>query len=255
VAHDAQGWTDQQQGWTLEAMAAPVGLSRRTVRRDRQSPTVPERQPRQSRGRSLLAPDQATRLAGWNNGCRQDWPLVRTLRSQGFRGQDGMVARSVRRIRQAQGLAPGQRRSAQPLPAVTEAPRRPLTPRRATWLVLRPSERLTVHAHHELGQLTQHSPEWAEAVTRAQDVAGLVRQRRPAARAPWLARAATCSLPPCRRVARGLGADCAAVPAAVTWPWSQGPSAGHIHRLKLLKRQMFGRARLDLWARRVLRAA
>jgi transposase len=45
------------------------------------------------------------------------------------------------------------------------------------------------------------------------------------------------------------------VKAAVTLPWSQGPTEGHINRLKMLKRQMFGRATLDLLARRFLLAA
>jgi transposase len=52
-----------------------------------------------------------------------------------------------------------------------------------------------------------------------------------------------------------LRTDYAAVKAAVTRPWSRGPFEGHINRLKALKRQMFGRARLDLLARRFLLAA
>jgi transposase len=149
----------------------------------------------------------------------------------------------------------GQRRSTQPLPAVTEVPRRPLTPRRATWLVLRPVERSTEQDRHQLAQLTQQAPELTEAVALAQDFAALVRQRQPTQLESWLKRAATSALPPFRRFAKGLRADLAAVQAAVTLPWSQGPIEGHINRLKLLKRQMFGRARLDLLARRFLLAA
>jgi transposase len=232
-----------------------VGLSRRTVQRYLQSPTFPERQPRHGRDRSLLDPYKAMLLAGWNSGCRNGAHLFRTIRRHGFRGQYGIVALYVRRMRQAQGLAPGQRRSTRPLPTVTEGPRRLLTPRRATWLVLRPSERLTTQDHHQLVQLTEQSPELAEAVALAQDFASLVRQRQPAQLEPWLTRAAQSTLPPFRRFARGLRADLAAVQAAVTLPWSQGPIEGHINRLKLLKRQMFGRARLDLLARRFLLAA
>jgi hypothetical protein len=40
--------------------------------------------------------------------------------------------------------------------------------------------------------------------------------------------------------------DDEAIKAGVTLPWSSGPVAGHINRLKMLKRQMCGRARLDL---------
>ena len=45
-----------------------------------------------------------------------------------------------------------------------------------------------------------------------------------------------------------------AVKAGVTLPWSNGPVEGHINRLKMLKRQMFGRARLDLLSRRFVGA-
>jgi transposase len=254
-AHYHQVWTYHQQGWTLDAIAGQVGLSRRTVQRYLQSPTFPERQPRHGRGRSILDPYKATVLDGWNRGCRNGWHLFRTIRSQGFRGGYGIVALYVRRMRQAQGLAAWQRRSDQPLPTVTEAPRRRLTPRRATWLVLRAAERLTAQHQQHLAQLTQQAPELAEAVALAQDFAGLVRRRQPAQLAPWLTRAAASALPPFRRFAKGLRADLTAVEAAVTLPWSQGPIEGQINRLKMLKRQMFGRARLDLLARRFLLTA
>ncbi len=158
-------------------------------------------------------------------------------------------------MRQAQGLAPWKRRSDQPLPTVTEAPRRRLTPRRATGLVLRPSGRVAAQAHQQIAQLTAQAPELAEAVALAQDCAALIRQRQPTRLEPWLVRAAQSALPPFRRFARGLRADMAAVQAAVIVPWSQGPIEGHINRLKLLKRQMFGRATLDLLGRRFLLAA
>jgi hypothetical protein len=59
----------------------------------------------------------------------------------------------------------------------------------------------------------------------------------------------------CRWTCHGLQEDLAAVTAGLTLPWSQGPIEGQINRLKLLKRQMCGRARLDLLARRFLLAA
>jgi transposase len=92
-------------------------------------------------------------------------------------------------------------------------------------------------------------------VALAQDFAALVRQRQPTRLDPWLARAATSALALFRRLAKGLRADYAAVKAGVTRPWCQGPIERHINRLKLLKRQMFGRAKLDLLARRFLLTA
>jgi transposase len=55
--------------------------------------------------------------------------------------------------------------------------------------------------------------------------------------------------------AAGLHQDGAAVRAALTLPWSSGQAEGQINRLKLLKRQMYGRANLDLLRRRTLLAA
>ncbi len=43
--------------------------------------------------------------------------------------------------------------------------------------------------------------------------------------------------------------------AALIWPYSNGPTEGHVNRLKLFKRQMYGRAQLDLLQQRVLYAA
>ena len=57
-----------------------------------------------------------------------------------------------------------------------------------------------------------------------------------------------------RRFATGLSKDYEAVKAGVTLLWSSGPVEGHINRLKMLTRQMFGRARLDLLSRRFVLA-
>jgi transposase len=165
------------------------------------------------------------------------------------------VAAYARRLRQAQGLAPGQRRARQPLPRVAESPYQPLTPRRATWLVLRRAEQRTAAEAEQLAHLRAQQTDVAEAIDLAQDVAALVRQRQPERLDAWLARAATSALQAVRRFAKGLGEDYAAVKAGVTLPWSTGPVEGHINRLKMLKRQMFGRARLDLLSRRFVLAA
>lgn len=57
---------------------------------------------------------------------------------------------------------------------------------------------------------------------------------------------------PLHHFVKQLQRDEAAVRAALTLPWSTGAVEGHIHRLKLIKRQMYGRAKLDLLRVRVL---
>jgi len=55
--------------------------------------------------------------------------------------------------------------------------------------------------------------------------------------------------------AAGLELNAAAVRAALTTPWNSGQTEGQITRLKLIKRQSYGRASFDLLRRRVLLAA
>jgi transposase len=112
--------------------------------------------------------------------------------------------------------------------------------------VLRREAKRTEAETHQLVQLREQQAAVAEAVDLAQDFAQLVRQRQPDALEPWLQRATAGTLEALQRFAHGLRDDYAAVKAGVTLPWSTGPVEGHINRLKMLKRQMFGRARLDL---------
>lgn len=55
--------------------------------------------------------------------------------------------------------------------------------------------------------------------------------------------------------ARGLRSDCAAVAAALREPWSNGQTEGQLNRLTTLKRQMYGRANIDLLRTRLLALA
>jgi transposase len=249
-----QVWALHHQGWTAPAIAQQVGLGLRTVQRDLRSPTFAGRKRRSDLGDSVLTPYKPYLLERWNAGCYNAMRLFRDLRQRGYAGGYGVVAAYARRLRQAQGLPPGHRRARQPLPAVAEPACQPLTPRRATWLVLRRETQRTEAEAQQLTQLQAQSPAVAEAIDLAQDFAALVRQRQPVQLDPWLKRATTSAVDAVRRFATGLYEDYEAVKAGVTLPWSSGPVEGHINRLKMLKRQMFGRARLDLLSRRFLLA-
>src|SRR5712664_2416653 len=109
----------------------------------------------------------------------------------------------------------------------------PLTPRRATWLVLRREAQRTEAEAQQLTLLRAQQAEVAEAVDLATDFATLVRQRQPAQLDPWLERATASALEAMQRFANGLRDDYAAVKAGVTLPWSTGPVEGHINRLKI----------------------
>jgi len=84
-------------------------------------------------------------------------------------------------------------------------------------------------------------------------LAQLLCARQPERLETWLEQAATSALAALQPLAKRFQRDYAAVKAGLTLPWSRGPVEGHINRLKRLKRQMFGRAHLDLLRRRFMR--
>jgi len=68
----------------------------------------------------------------------------------------------------------------------------------------------------------------------------------------WLVRALTSDIPELKGFVTGIERDYDAVNAAVTQAWSNGQVEGQVHRIKLLKRQMYGRSGFALLRRRVL---
>ena len=142
----------------------------------------------------------------------------------------------------------------QPAPLVADPTVPRLTPRQATWLTLRRPENVTEAEQHLLTQLHQAHAAFAQAMTLAQDFARLLRAQQRERLDAWVQQAATSSLGVFRRVAKSFQRDSAAVKAGVTLPWSSGPVEGHINRLKMLKRHMLCRARLDLLSRRFVLA-
>ena len=249
-----QVWALHRQGWSGEAIARQLGMGRTTVFRDLHAPTFPERTGRADRGQSVLNPYKDYLVQRWHAGCRDARQLCAELRPRGYRGSYPTVARYTQRLRQAQGAAPRQRLIGKPLVAVSDPRPPPLTARRAAWLVLRRADQRTAVESQQLTQLRAQPGELADAITLTEDVAQLIRQRQGAQLDPWLERAAQSTLGVFRRFAQGLRDDYAAVKAGMTLPWSTGPVEGHMNRLKMLKRQMFGRARLDLLSRRFLLA-
>jgi len=103
-------------------------------------------------------------------------------------------------------------------------------------------------------QRGQHDPTIAQLTTLTEAFAQMVRQRTPRELQSWIETVLRSGLPDLKRFATGLQHD-AAVRAAVELPYSNGQTEGQVTRLKLLKRQMDGRAKLDLLRQRVLHAA
>ncbi|MEW6296874.1 MAG: transposase [Thermodesulfobacteriota bacterium] len=133
------------------------------------------------------------------------------------------------------------------------------SPRATTWLLLgslvRKPVELTPEQRAFIAALCQLCPEVARVQALALDFARLLRQRRGAALEGWLAAARQSVVPELVSFVRGVQRDQHAVTTAFTEEWSNGQVEGQVNRLKLLKRQMYGRAELDPLRARVLQAA
>ncbi len=106
-----------------------------------------------------------------------------------------------------------------------------------------------------LDQLCQMDAGIARAHGLTQGFLAMVRERRGADLEAWMAEAISSGIAELARFARGLQEDLAAVTAGLTLGWSNGPVEGQVTRLKLLKRQGYGRAGVPLLRQRVMPAA
>lgn len=101
-------------------------------------------------------------------------------------------------------------------------------------------------------RLCEQCPELAAARELATRFAQMCHARDPNLLAPWLEAARQSEL---HAFASGIERDRDAVLAALCFRWSNGQVEGQVHRLKAVKRTMYGRAKFDLLRKRVLHAA
>ena len=119
-------------------------------------------------------------------------------------------------------------------------------------LLLSERDRLTRGDAITVAGIERGVPELVTARDLVERFHRMVRERDPAPLPIWITDATGSVLV---SFAKGIVADRGAVVAAMTQPWSNGQTEGQITKLKLVKRQMYGRAKLDLLRARLLAPA
>ena len=224
-------------GASKAEIARQMGLDHRTVRKFMHAEVFPEAQPRIRR--CIVDPYAEYLDRRLLEGCRSPTRLWRELREQGFRGQENIVRYWLLRRR-------GYRHRAPAVP-----PQRPAlrtSPRQTVWLILKE----TAAAQSYLEEVCRASPEISVLAQLGREFFRIVRNRDSTTLPDWLAAAKRSAL---SGFASRLERDQDAVLAALKLPWSNGQVEGQVHRLKLIKRQMYGRAGFDLLRLRVLQMA
>jgi len=249
-----QVWNLRSIGLSGQAIAQELGVSKTTVFNYLRSSTFIERRERSDQGLSLLNPYQDYLLSRWNSGNYNTQELFEEIRQAGYTGSYATVVRFTRYLKSLPGFAPAKGSTKNASPRVSSSSHRPLTPSRVTALVLRRPELTEPNEREAIAQLQTAHSDLKSAIELAQQFAFLVRQRLPEQLDAWLNKAKNSSVSLLRSFAVSLESDYNAVKAGVTMSVSNGPVEGHINRLKMLKRQMYGRAKIDLLERRFLLA-
>jgi transposase len=126
---------------------------------------------------------------------------------------------------------------------------------KATWLFIRDPGDLTTEEQAELELICQRSATAEESYQLTQQFMSMLRLRHGQEFETWLAAVEASHIPELRRFAHSLLKDKDAVVAGLTLSYSNGPVEAQVQKLKLVKRSMFGRAKLPLLRQRLLNAA
>lgn len=245
-----------QQGKSKRSIAQELHISAWLVRRFIQADTFPERAPKQPRS-TILRPFEPLLRERWQQGERTTTRLFRLLQTEGYTGSIYTLRHWVQSHRQepAPRTKPAYRArytvAAQELQARMAGERRLPSARRLVWLLLKGESELGSD-EQQLRLLLLQEPIVATGHALAQRFLEMVRQRNEATLDSWLKDCLTSGIREMANFASGLQQDEAAVRAALSLPWSTGQVEGQITRLKLVKRQMYGRANFDLLRQRVL---
>jgi transposase len=229
------------QGHGIRAIARQLGWGRHTVQRYARATTWQELVDgrwQQQRPSKLDAFKPHLRQR-WEQGCRNAAELHRELTTLGFGGSYALVRGYLERYR------------------VTPDPAAPAPPtvRQVTGWLTRHPKTLTEDETLQLKTVVEQCPELRAAAGHVRTFGGLLTRLRGQELPAWITAVRAEGLPGLSAFAAGLEGDLAAVTCGLTTRWNSGPVEGRVNHIKMIKRQMFGRAGLPLLRKRVLLTA
>ena len=242
-------------GMGQRAIARELQMSRRIVQRFLTSEGFPERAPGsgvRAPGKSKLDPYLAYLRERWSAGAHSGSRLFGEIKERGYTGSESLLRHVLGEWRAE--LPPQARQGPARKPRLAPKPgKRRLSSRGAAFLMILPSSKLTKVQQQQVAQMNLNQ-ELQAVYLLSQEFVTMLKEGLVEALEGWLKRAKACHVTELGSFVNGIRRDYAAVRAAFSLPWSNGTTEGHVNRLKFLKRQMFGRAHLDLLRVKVLHA-
>ncbi len=227
-----------RKGLSQAEISRTAGVDRRTVRRWIRARNFPERKP--VFRKSVVDEYRSYLDQRWEEGCHNASQLWREMLERGFTGRDSIVRNWIRKHHGPKAARFSRSSFVPPPPRVS--------PRQVAWQILKSCESNRPFLEEVYGR----SSEIASCAVVAREFFRIIKQRDLSAWAKWKEDARHS---PLASFSKHLCRDEAAVQAALQYDWSNGPVEGNVHRLKLIKRSMYGRASFDLLRLRVVTAA
>ncbi|MFJ1990863.1 transposase [Streptomyces asiaticus] len=190
---------------------------------------------------SILDPYKPYLHQRWSEGCTVARHLFREIRERGFPGSEEVVKKYVRELREAFPHQDPLRKS----PSVRDV---------TSWITRHPDS-LKDDQAQQLKAILTRCPELGRTAEHVRAFAELMNNRQGRHLGTWIARVQDDDLPALHTFTTGLSQDLGAVVAGLSLRYSSGAVEGHNNKIKMLKRQMFGRANVDLLRKRALLAA
>jgi transposase len=238
-----------QAGHSQRAAAEILGLSKNTVNRFAREPGPAGLLVKATGRENKLDPFKPWINSRWNQGLTSATALhAEMAATQGWTGSVRAVERYVRQFRAADGRT-RTGRALRPAPAAPQAPK---TRQVTRWLLTRPARlnpgdqaRLAAvkASCPHLDALAGHVRSFAEMMTRRQGLLALE---------DWLTRVEADDQPQLHSFANGIRRDQQAVTAGLALPYSSAAMEGNVNKIKMIKRQMYGRAGFPLLRKRVI---
>ncbi|WP_330334656.1 ISL3 family transposase [Streptomyces sp. NBC_00536] len=233
------------QGMGLRAVARQLGIGRKTVQRYARVERWQDKVPLWPRRPSLLDPHRDYLLRRWDEGEHSSTALHREITARGYTGSYGTVRDFLAPHRAAERGHPAGPVPQPAAPGVLEMTR---------WLTCRP-ENLTEDQRTQLKKVLARCPELEATDQHVRAFGTLLTSGTDNGLDTWIDTVRASGLPALHSFARGLAADLDAVRSGLTLTYNSGINEGRVTDLKLIKRQMGGRARIPLLRKRVLLVA
>ena len=222
-----------------------VGISRVTVRRLIDTPIPPRNHIAHPRPGGLSSPSLPPYVSSlqdrWQDGCHNITQLFREIVEQGYGGSRSLLYTALHPWRP-------------PRPPPKERRRQKTRRFSVRWLCLRPPDQLKPEEQSALQQILDDDADLAAGYRLLQRFRKVITDRDVVGLDTWLRDAQASSLAPFVGLANGIVKDRAAVEAALTMRWSTSMVEGHVNRVKLIKRQGYGRSGFGPLKRRILAA-